>query len=99
MELSAQRLDHVLGEVLVEVKNDRGLRELIEDLNYDAGFKSPIEARKILSEPMNLWLIKANPNIVNENILLEKVLFHNQVLLAQKNHITQLREIPNDPLF
>lgn len=99
INLNAQRLDHVLGEVIVEVKNDRGLRELMKDLSSLNLSNSTLEAKQILSEPMNLWVVKTDPNQINEIQLLERITMHPEVLLAQKNHITQLRTIPDDPLF
>ena len=99
INLNAQKLDHVLGEILIEVRNDNGLKSLIQDLSSNATMRSSLKAKKIMSEPMNLWVLKANPNEVNEIHFLEKVMRNNHVLLAQQNHITQLREIPDDPNF
>ena len=100
IDIHAQKLDHVLGEVLVEVRNDNGLNNLLRDLSSDAETRSSLVAKQIMSQPMNLWVLKINQNEVNELDFLDKVIKNNHVLLAQQNHITQLREtIPNDPLF
>jgi len=98
--IHAQKLDHVQGEVLVEVRNDNGMNKLIRDLGNDAVLRSSsLHVKQIMTEPMNLWLMKTNPNEVNEIDFLNKVIKNRNVLLAQQNHISQLRAIPNDPLF
>lgn len=99
LEINGQKLDHVLGEVIIEVKHDRGLNLLMEELSEDSQMRSSLSARQIMSEPMNLWVIKTNPNTVNEIDLLHKITMHHEVLLAQKNHLPTYRAIPNDPLF
>lgn len=100
IQLQAQKLDHVLGEVIVEVRNENGLKNLLKDLSKDVEVRSSLTARQIIKEPMNLWLVKINPSIVNELDFLETVTKNNHALLVQQNHIPELRAtIPNDPLF
>jgi len=90
----------VLGEVIVEVRGDAGIRSLVADLNTDKKYRSGIQAKKIMSDPMNLWILKVDPNLNNEIEFLETVKQNKNTLLAQKNHLSKLRQtIPNDPLF
>lgn len=98
--IQAQKLDHVLGEVIVEVKNDAGAKLLIADLTSIRSNSSTVQATKLMAEPMNLWILKVDPNLENELEFLDNVKMNKHTLLAQKNHLTQLRQtIPNDPLF
>lgn len=97
--LHAQKQDHIQGEVIVEVRNDNGLKSLLKDLSSNATVRSSMAARKIMSEPMNLWVLNIDPNEVNELTFLNDVIKNNHTLLAQQNHLTQLRLIPNDPRF
>jgi subtilisin family serine protease len=98
--ITAQKLNHLLGEVIVEVKGDASARSLVVDLNANSNYRSSIQATKIMAEPMNLWVLKIDPNLDNEIDFLETVKMNKHTLLAQKNHLSQLREtIPNDPLF
>ncbi|MFT6334350.1 MAG: serine protease [Saprospiraceae bacterium] len=97
---TAQKLNHVLGEVIVEVKSDIGAKSLVTDINAISKYRSNIQATKLMAEPMNLWILKVDPNLDNEIEFLETVKMNRHTLLAQKNHLSQLREtIPNDPLF
>lgn len=97
---SAQKLNHVLGEVIVEVRGESGARALISDLNTSRKYRSTVQAKQLMAEPMNLWIIKVDPNLDNEIEFLENVKMNRNTLLAQKNHISQLRQtIPNDELF
>jgi subtilisin family serine protease len=96
----AQKLDHVLGEVIVEVKNDAGAKRLVSELASETRGRSTIEAYKLMSEPMNLWILKVDPNVENEIEFLENIKLNKHTLLAQQNHQTQLRQtMPNDALF
>ncbi|MDF1696036.1 MAG: S8 family peptidase [Saprospiraceae bacterium] len=97
--LSAQQLDHVLGEVIIKVKNDQNISSLLKELSADPTLRSSLKARQIMKEPMNLWVVQTNPNEVNELKFLTSLAKNKNVLLAQQNHITQLRAIPNDPNF
>ncbi len=99
LDSNAQKLDHIQGEVLVEVRNDSGLKNLLQDLSSNSRFAPSLQSKKIMSEPMNLWVIKTDPNEVNEIQFLNTVIKNNHVLQAQRNHITQLRAVPNDPQF
>ena len=97
---TAQKLNHVLGEVIVQVKGDAGARSLVTDLNANSNYRSSIKATKLMAEPMNLWVLRVDPNLDNEIEFLETVKMNRHTLLAQKNHLSKLREtIPNDPLF
>lgn len=98
--INAQKLSHVLGEVLVEVRNDQGMRSLLSEINAESSYRSSLEAKQIMTQPMNLWVLSIDPNTDNEIHFLESVVNNRHALLAQYNHITQLREtIPNDTLF
>jgi len=97
--LFAQGLEHVLGDVIIEVRHERGVQTLMRDLSANASYRSSMQARQIMKSPMNLWLISINPNEVNEIDFLEDVKRNHNVLLAQKNHLTHYRGIPNDPNF
>ena len=100
VHIQAQKLDHILGEIIVEVRDESGMKSLLQDLSKDAEVRSSLTSQQIIKEPMNLWLIKVNPNVVNERKFLNSVLKNKHALLAQQNHISQLRQsIPNDPLF
>ena len=98
--VDAQRLNHVLGEVIVEVRDESAAHALVLDLNADNKYRSGIQAIKIMSAPMNLWKLKVDANLTNEIEFLETVKMNKNTLLAQKNHLPQLRQtIPNDSLF
>jgi len=98
--LFSQSLSHVLGEVIVEVKSDNSARALISNLNATNRYNSTVHAEKLMSEPMNLWVLKIDAATDNEIEFLESVKMDRNTLLAQKNHLSQLREtIPNDPRF
>ncbi len=98
VELTAQKLDHVLGDVLVQLPMgstpDRAIHML---QNRDRSLR--ILTNQVLKTPVNIWIFHIDPNISNENIFLELVRDIPFIENAQRNHITQLRTIPNDEKF
>ena len=64
---TAQKLNHVLGEVIVEVRGDAGVKSLVADLTKSKKYQSNIQAKRIMIEPMNLWVLTIDPNIDNES--------------------------------
>ena len=97
--LHSQKLDHILGEVIVEVRNDREMKMLMGDLSLNTSYRSSMRARQLTKEPMNLWLVSVDPNSANEISFLKSITQNKYVLQAQKNHISELRLTPNDELF
>lgn len=97
---SAQKLDHELGEVIVEVRDQKAIRALINDLSSSKRYRSTIEYKQLMADPMNLWLLKIDQNLDNEIAFLEEVSMNRNTLLAQKNQIIHKRETtPDDPRF
>ncbi|MEM9544810.1 MAG: S8 family serine peptidase [Bacteroidota bacterium] len=99
----AQKLDHVQGEIIVEVRDDKSLNSLFQDLfdgsSMRASSGTTIQTKEIIKEPMNLWVLKIDHTKVNEIEFLNEITSNRNVLQAQFNHITRLRAIPDDPNF
>ena len=99
-ELSAQKLDHVQGEVLVQLKAETNPRSWQQKYRYFNGSASKLKVRKRVSAPMHIWSFTFDFAHTNELHLLDAIRRDTEVQLAQFNHLINLRStIPNDPLF
>lgn len=96
---NAQRLDHVLGEAIIEVQQGKSGYHIAEDLQSIHSYPGGIDAEQIMTQPLNIWVLRVNPFEYNEDLFRNQLFTHSDVLSCQKNHITQLRAVPNDPLF
>ena len=94
---SAQQF--VPGQFLVEFKKDTDIRYLIFRLSSINGKSTELQAKEQLIPGMNIWLLTANANIT-EFDLLEKLRTEPNVIHAQLNHkLNQRSTQPNDPQF
>ena len=99
VNLKAQKLDHVLGNIIIQLEDGKTPDRLLSSFSFYEGEVSNIGVRQIVIQPMNLWLLEFDFNAVNENSLLHAVKSRREVLEAQVNHIIKKRLEPNDPLF
>jgi len=97
--IKSQDLDHVLGEILVEMKAEFNVDDLIIDNQINAGKNIQIKARKLESPTHRLYRVNFNHNNTNENSFLKKIRMDHRVNKAQFNHLIEYRNIPNDPQF
>ncbi len=95
----SQKLNHELGEIIIQVENNRDFHNMMRSMNNNDRYRDS-HYKQICREPLNLWLLKTNPNEINELDLLEDIIMNKNVLNAQQNHIINYRStIPNDPEF
>ncbi len=87
----------VLGnEIIVMLRSDVPINRVLksESSNY---------TKEIISRELNIWLIKANNNIIETDSpsrMLSSLQDNNDVIAAQYNHVVKTREnAPDDPRF
>ncbi len=98
--LSAQRLDHALGQMLIRVEPDANLRAFTEEMQHFQGKSTHFRMLREISKPMNIWLVSFDHTVINENDFLSYVSKQKEVETAQFNHLVKLRSTtPNDPQF
>ena len=98
--LTAQRLDHVLGEVLVQLEEDTDLQDFLRTFAPRRQATAPLQLRRSLRTPGGIHCLHFNQNQVHEDVLLDQLRRHPQVRLAQFNHLLEYRQsTPNDPQF
>jgi hypothetical protein len=99
LNAEAQRLNHVQGELLIQLKKNNTTRQLTSTFSSkQLPFK--LEYSKAISSDMDIHSFKFDFARFNENEVLAYVRSMPEVEIAQFNHIVQLRStIPDDPLF
>lgn len=95
--LVAQKLDHRQGYIIVQVDQKSALDRIVQ--NQTSRFRSAIRVEKPLSERLGIYLVEFDHAVVHERNLLTDIRNERNVILAQFDHITAHRAVPNDPLF
>lgn len=96
---SAQKPDHVAGDVMVMMKHGMDVTDLARDFTMFDNVSSGIAIVQQLSKRLNIWLIHFDATAVDETKFLSGIQKSPQVLLAQFNHYVESRNTPNDPDF
>ncbi|MFK7937320.1 MAG: hypothetical protein AB8G22_27650, partial [Saprospiraceae bacterium] len=98
--LNAQKLDHVLGEVMVRMQADADIETLVSKHQLFAGELTQLVIKEEVSKHMDIWLLKFDFTKVDEFAFAEQLYRSPLVETIQQNHILALRSTtPNDPQF
>jgi len=95
-----QRLDHVLGDVLVKTTPEATIRDLTNNLQTFKGQRTEMKVVEPVVKSMRIWRLHFDFTKVNENEFLNHIRRQTEVEIAQFNHISEFRStMPNDPQF
>ena len=98
--VSAQELDHVLGDVLVKIDKKQRIEILVEQFQYFNKKPTQIKVVNLASHPLNIWLLHFDQNTINEIHFLAFLRHQDNIEIAQFNHLITMRQTtPNDNLF
>ena len=98
--IQAQKLDHILGDLLIQMPSDKSPDQLISELSYFNGKPTHLKIEREISPILNIWLLHFDQNQINENHFLNFVRNHRFIDFAQFNHLlTERQTEPNDPQF
>ncbi len=98
--LTAQRLNHVLGDVLIQPVSGIDIQNIKKELQQFEGTNTKLEIINLVSKPLNIWKIHFDQNSINEFHFLRFLNGHPKIAVAQFNHLVKMREtIPNDAFF
>ena len=95
--LHAQKLDHRLGYMILQVK-DKSHLDAVRTRQSEK-FRSPVNLEKVLSNRLGIYLLSFDHSRIHERKLLDGLRADRQVIVAQYDHITTPRNLPDDPLF
>ncbi len=100
LSVFGQRLNHVLGDVLVKTTPAATIRDLTNHLQTFKGQRTELEVVESVVKSMRIWRLHFDFTKVNEYEFLQQIRRQTEVEMAQFNHISELRStIPNDPQF
>ena len=97
--LTAQQLTHAQGEILIKTEKDGILRNAIQDLATIDGVSTKLHLKKTVVKSLDMYLLAFDFAAINENVMLQKLARHDDILTAQFNHLIDLRLEPNDAQF
>ncbi|MEM1219345.1 MAG: S8 family serine peptidase [Bacteroidota bacterium] len=97
--MQAQELDHILGDLLIQLRPDQKTENVAKDLATFEGVATELEFVKLISAPFDIYEVHFNYANVDENRFLAHVRDQDAVLVAQFNHLITERIIPDDPQF
>lgn len=98
--ITAQKLDHVLGDVMIKIDKSQNIENLVKRYQFYQNTPTQLQVVKLVSRPMNIWLLHFNHNTINEIHFLEHLRRQSKIEIAQFNHLVTMRQtIPNDNLF
>lgn len=98
--LLAQRLSHVQGEILVRLEPSTNPHQWAARWQTFEGANTRARMDRLVSKPLNIWLMAFDHTVTNERSLLAAVRRHPDVAVAQFNHqVTMRSTVPDDPGF
>ncbi len=99
-QLLAQSLDHVQGDILVQMKYGHEVRPMLQQLQSFQGRPTKLEVVENLSAPLRIWQLHFDWTTIEENAFLSYIRSIRGVEIAQFNHFISLREtVPDDTNF
>ena len=99
VEMSAQQLDHVPGEILIRLPDGVAANvfaDIVEEFN---GKQTQFQIKSQPSQTANIWLYSFDNQIINEYSFLTFLKNHPLVISAQFNHWTEHRSAPDDLFY
>jgi hypothetical protein len=94
------KMEHVPGEVLLQLKDNVNIGKVEQLLQVIDGKPTGVEVVTLLSKPMNIWRLKFDTQLVDDEKFLRECYRLEMVRIAQFNHYVQNRAtVPNDPSF
>ena len=100
IQTKAQQLDHILGELLIQLPSGTHPDRIISELQYFEGQTTDLKIGRKLKTDFNIWLLRFNQNQINEIHFLNHLRNQPSIDFAQFNHIlTERQTVPDDPQF
>lgn len=98
-DIFAQETNHTPGDLIVMVKKENDVKELIADFTVFNDLPTGLTIKQQLSKRLNIWLLHFDTATIDESKLLSEIRSNAAVSIAQFNHFIESRNVPNDPRF
>ena len=93
------RMEYVKGDILVMVDDSKNIDQLVADLQIVNHVETDLEAVEEIGRQMHIWRMTFDHTAIAHHDLLTAFWQHENVILAQNNHLIENRAIPNDPNY
>ncbi len=97
--LFAQRLDHKLGVITIQLKESSKIENVINSAQSFQSQRTDLQAIKLISAPFRIWNIRFDHNRINEHDFLNFINNSPFVENAQFDFFIENRTPPNDPFY
>ncbi len=98
--IQGQKLDHVLGHLLVRMEAQKSPERLADQFNVFQRTPTRVKVDRMISQHMDTYLFSFDHVRIHEGAFLEALQAHPDVHTAQFNHVIALRQtVPDDPQF
>ncbi len=95
--MKSQKLDYRLGYIIVQLEKDINPNAFASD--YAGNLRSGLTIDRTLAGQLGIYLLKFDFAVVDQAKLLDALRADRRVIVAQYDHLTQQRSIPDDPQF
>lgn len=96
--LAFSQMEYKPGEILIQFTAEASPKEVIAKYAYNRNLPTSVSLGDLLSEPMNIYRLNFNPEMIDEKALLQKLKTDREVSNVQFNHYVYPRStVPNDP--
>jgi serine protease len=94
----SQDATHVPGELLVKGKRET-VNATLKTFQWVNGQATGLQLERLVSAPMDIWLLTYDESAVEGEELLEKLRRYSLLEMVQFNHLIKARQTPDDPGF
>lgn len=95
--LSSQKLEYRQGYIIVQLESDVNPNAFVA--SYSRDLRSVMTVDRTLSDYLRIYLVKFDFATIHQGKLLDAFRGDPRVTIAQYDHFTKLRNIPDDPQF
>lgn len=96
----AREANYVQGDILVQISENAQIATIVNDIQSLNGKATNLILKKCVAQPFRIYLLQFNPINIRQSDMLQAIRRHPAVIVAQNNHLIQLRETtPNDLQF
>ena len=95
----AQQVEYVQGDLLIQLKPGTKGEKWLQSWNRLQPNWLHLERIEQVSRPADIWRVQFDPSQVEDRSILKSIQQSPKVLVAQRNHVVQLRGVPSDLQF
>jgi len=93
----AQSTPNIQGDIIVQLTPEADVQTLVDRLQTVNGVATELNLDRLLSDHMRAYLLHFDYGNINQEAMIAAVWAADEVKIAQFNHVSSYRVVPNDP--